>query len=551
VSNEAYSNAYVKLIESGKPINCAAALTEQEHYGPQAIKFVELQVNNDEKSKNFYKALIDANKPELAVQFQEFAATHPGAALDALQGETSELIAYIKENSKHLDNRQELIDLCSRAQDNLTEKSINVLESWQQLTSVKKVISDLALDKLQADVAEFELSIALSSQEPAVHEQRIKSLFTLVQRYESLKGKATIPELENKLYKSFADTLLLNGASKATIDPSSTHLSTIFTLVKNNEELVRPIAQAQACNIVVPMDKIIKAYNDDLNMIRKSPEQAKELFANAVHLTLTQGASCCLSFLALQRDFPSDVSQYVGAMKEGAVRLAEILKPGITFEHAQQNRENLRDYLQVDKSAADFDAFISQQARDAGIENKYKDAIDVLVVLEEIVKNHPQDGKLRDFCREKRAALEQSRSENDYLALVDTKKNLQLIHSSVTSPEVAAVTFAINKLELRSKDLIGIGNKDKANKIKDALYNVDLLDRAHVFSNPTDLESCKKVKEELSAHRIFANPFKNDKRANSVIEVAAEIANYKERLMQVTGRKDEEPEQAAQAGPST
>ena len=62
----------------------------------------------------------------------------------------------------------------------------------------------------------------------------------------------------------------------------------------------------------------------------------------------------------------------------------------------------------------------------------------------------------------------------------------QLINTylAVTSKDMKVIRDIIDTLEKKAKNFFGIGNQKQANKIKEAVCKVELLDRKNILSNP-------------------------------------------------------------------
>jgi len=104
----------------------------------------------------------------------------------------------------------------------------------------------------------------------------------------------------------------------------------------------------------------------------------------------------------------------------------------------------------------------------------------------------------RNYCDKMRAKIA---TQDDAKTINELLKELNTVLKAVSSPEMVAVKKQIDRLDTNALQVFGIGNQKKANKIKQAISEMDLLDRARVFTNENN-PNCNEVRKELAAHRI-------------------------------------------------
>lgn len=140
------------------------------------------------------------------------------------------------------------------------------------------------------------------------------------------------------------------------------------------------------------------------------------------------------------------------------------------------------------------------------------------------------DSETKDFCYMMQNILD--KNHDDELALSMALKKIQLTYAAVTSSEMQAIQSQIRRLEMNAQSFFSIGNRNKIHKIKEAMSQVPLLERMHIFSNEEN-PCCNKVRIALATHRIsFANPIDkhhkviNTKAAKSFTTVEQELKNH-------------------------
>lgn len=380
--------------------------------------------------------------------------------------------------------------------------------------------------------------------DPLVREQRIKAYIELIKKLDTLPENANVPELKSRL-EALGPVVLSNTRTKFSL----TNLLTppeAFPLIINclagNEEAIKLYAKSLAEDTVLPLAHLANAH-EKLDSVNKT--LVKDVFINILHLNASHGPRTALNYLSIQAIDSTEGARYLKVHNDSAARFASLLKPGVVYEDVKAQQHHLEHFvLHEGQSVDQLKAALAKEAIELGTA-KFQETQQILASLQSIAKQNPNDLKLKQYCDAMIQQLEAS--QYDYSALVQTQKQLLHIHEAVTSPEVFAINRAINRLEHRANnDWIGIGNQKKADKIKTALYEVELADRLHVFSNPEGLTSCKKVKEELSSHRLLANPFKYDKTPTSAKEVSKEIDAFK-RLKQQHAELTKKPDDSEEA----
>lgn len=127
------------------------------------------------------------------------------------------------------------------------------------------------------------------------------------------------------------------------------------------------------------------------------------------------------------------------------------------------------------------------------------------------IKQHScgfNDNITADYCETLLAEIELHK--DNYLVLSMHWSKMQAILEAITSPEMIAVKEQISRLETMSSWFFSAGSHQKANRIRNALSQVPLLERAHVFTN-TKNSACYEVQIALASHRIsWTNPLNAD-----------------------------------------
>ncbi|WP_035887481.1 hypothetical protein, partial [Legionella norrlandica] len=150
---------------------------------------------------------------------------------------------------------------------------------------------------------------------------------------------------------------------------------------------------------------------------------------------------------------------------------------------------------------------------------------------------------LNEFINEKSDLLE---NYSDLLAYSNYEKlyqEIQTVYDVMNSPEMKAVKQEVERFERNAQNLFSIGNQKKANLIKQAVFNVPLLERMHVFSN-TENPLIQKVREALAFNRgiISRTPVHHGEINES--KAATSFHNVKSKLVTVkqgSGNNPEDP----------
>ncbi|WP_131777336.1 hypothetical protein [Legionella impletisoli] len=141
------------------------------------------------------------------------------------------------------------------------------------------------------------------------------------------------------------------------------------------------------------------------------------------------------------------------------------------------------------------------------------------------------DGIIDKYCIDKSGKLNSA----SYIGLLKLRQELNATKNAVSSPEIQAIKAQYERLRLAGKKWYGLGNNRKADKILDAVCNVCLADRLHVFSKE-DNPACNQVRIALASHRIyFTNPVKDGK---VVVDDAAKSFGIVQRDIQKRYKND-------------
>ncbi|KGP62438.1 hypothetical protein EP47_01570 [Legionella norrlandica] len=108
----------------------------------------------------------------------------------------------------------------------------------------------------------------------------------------------------------------------------------------------------------------------------------------------------------------------------------------------------------------------------------------------------PNDHYLNEFIVEKNDML--MKDQELYSNYVKLNQEIKAALDAMRSPEMNAVKKEVDRLEKKTQNFFSQGNKRNANLIKQAVFEVPLLERNQVFSNQQN-QNVQKVREALAS----------------------------------------------------
>ncbi|HAT8641740.1 TPA: hypothetical protein JBE16_02535 [Legionella pneumophila subsp. pneumophila] len=307
--------------------------------------------------------------------------------------------------------------------------------------------------------------------------KRIEIIINVINQTQILQKQINLPQEFTVLIQQKTLETLLNNASRKV---KNENLVTKFKeLLDKNYDLINPYAQILANNQMVKLDQLIEIYE----------ELGIEHLLNTLTIIGARGWDAGNNYRLL-------------------VEFKEIKKAKqyLTDEDALHDKSLINIKEECGK--------LIRQIENAGLGK--------------------HDTATQYYCKAMRDMIE--KGKDDYVMMSMNLQQLKQINSAVHSPEMQAIKEQVERLEKNAESLFSIGNRRKANRIKEAVAHVPLIERIHIFSNENSA-SCNKVRLALASHRIsFTNPINESNRVIS--ENAAKSFTEVERVANSSKSKE-------------
>lgn len=302
--------------------------------------------------------------------------------------------------------------------------------------------------------------------------KNLTQVMNMLEIYHNLKNQLDFPaELEALVHRK-ANEICLNSSSQPVQNLGK--LQEFLKLLRDNEELKSSYIELIKSNQSVKIEQLIDAYH-------RLGDKATKV---AMSIILKRGWEDGNNYLIM----------------------LELRKAGLITEKAGMTRAVERYGTSPDALSGDI-TILEQECQQ---------------LLEKIkhAQIHTSDYQTRDFCMAMDDFIESGKG--DYVLINLALKKLEKAYEAVTSPEMKAINAQLMRLDKNAASLFGIGNKRKADRIRQAIAQVPLMERLHVFSGNSPASN--QVQAALAAHRISP---KNPIKANKVDESQA-AQSYKE-----------------------